>query len=281
VENTGVIIHTAALVKHFGIYQDFERINAGGTREVISFASRSRAFLNHISTTSILEGILAAKGQNLDERNDGANFYSDYVDNVYIKSKYEAENLVLDAVNSGLPAAVIRVGNLTGRHSDGHFQVNMKENLFYNILKSIIKLGRMPREVLEQPMEFTPVDLCARAIACIAVNRNNRGEVFNLFNHNTISISDLLGMLDRIGMHVEVLHECTLKDFMISMLNDEALAEERTFLLNYFKHGIIYKGETGRNKTVDCLGRYGFDWPEISEEYIGKILGYMKKCGFI
>lgn len=48
-----VIIHTAALVKHFGDYKDFYRINVQGTAEIIELARRADARLSYISTMSV------------------------------------------------------------------------------------------------------------------------------------------------------------------------------------------------------------------------------------
>lgn len=55
-----------------------------------------------------------------------------YKGNNYVRSKFEAENSVLRAIREDkLQASIFRMGNLTGRHLDGKFQPNMKENAFY------------------------------------------------------------------------------------------------------------------------------------------------------
>jgi thioester reductase-like protein len=57
------IINSAALVKHLGSYQDFSRINVGGTERVIEFAlTGKRKDINQISSTGV--GVGNIEGHN-------------------------------------------------------------------------------------------------------------------------------------------------------------------------------------------------------------------------
>lgn len=53
------------------------------------------------------------------------------LDNVYIRSKFEAEKVVYEEILNGLKANVIRIGNLTNRSLDYKFQANYQSNAFY------------------------------------------------------------------------------------------------------------------------------------------------------
>ena len=61
-------------------------------------------------------------------------FMGQPLENVYARSKFEAEKAVLDAMLEGLEANIIRVGNLTNRVSDAKFQKNHESNAFLNSL---------------------------------------------------------------------------------------------------------------------------------------------------
>lgn len=52
------------------------------------------------------------------------------LDNLYIKSKFEAEKNILSEIPNGLNAQILRLGNITNRYSDGKFQINATENAF-------------------------------------------------------------------------------------------------------------------------------------------------------
>lgn len=47
---------------------------------------------------------------------------------IYTITKYKAEMIVLKAIEEGLDAQVLRMGNITNRYSDGVFQQNVEEN---------------------------------------------------------------------------------------------------------------------------------------------------------
>ncbi|MCP4157332.1 MAG: amino acid adenylation domain-containing protein, partial [bacterium] len=96
------ILNSAAYVKHYGNYEDFKHINVTGVKRLLDFASSGKKKdFNQISTTSI-----AAAGEN----ENNLNFFSEYdygtkeetqKENYYLKTKLEAEKLVLEAREKG------------------------------------------------------------------------------------------------------------------------------------------------------------------------------------
>ena len=168
------VIHSAALVKHYGIYQEFKEINVNGTKNMVEFAKEFHAKLLHISTISV-SGNNLAEGANIENHfehemdYDESNFYiGQNLENLYVKSKFEAERVVFDAIAEGLEACILRMGNLTSRFSEGKFQQNHFENAFVNRLKSFLQIGVFPKDLLHLYCEFTPIDYCGDAIINIA-----------------------------------------------------------------------------------------------------------------
>ena len=51
-------------------------------------------------------------------------YYVIILNNVYIKSKFIAERLILENISKGLDAQILRLGNITSRYKDGLFQIN-------------------------------------------------------------------------------------------------------------------------------------------------------------
>jgi len=166
--NVSTVIHAAGLVKHYGLYAEFEKANVRGTQEVIAFCRTFRRPMNHVSTISVAGNQLVQASGN--GRFSETELYvgQNYLDNLYVRSKFEAEVHVLKAINSGqLHATIFRVGILTGRYTDGQFQENIATNAFYQKLKSLLELKAIPRDRLHQELEFTPVDACAKGIISI------------------------------------------------------------------------------------------------------------------
>ena len=208
------IIHAAAIVKYFGDYEQVERVNVHGTQAVIDFALRFNLKLNHISTDAVTGNYLVDNQvQGNYTENDfyvGQNFQS----NIYVRSKFEAENRVLQSIRQGLKATIYRMGNLTGRYSDGHFQRNIGENAFYSALRSVLALGVVSDELQSQPIEFSPVDLAADAINRIARTRNSDNRVFHVLNHHVILMKDLVELLISIGATIRTVSREEMKTYI-------------------------------------------------------------------
>src|SRR5699024_8630140 len=120
--------------------------------------------LNHISTMTVSGyGLVNVNYDGIFDEND---FYihQNYEDNIYVKTKFIAEEEIFKASNNGLIANIYRIGNLTNRFSDCKFQYNSNENSSINKLKSIKNLGILPVGMKDYQLELTPVDVCANAI---------------------------------------------------------------------------------------------------------------------
>ena len=61
-----------------------------------------------------------------------------------------------------------------------------------------------------------------------------------------------------------------------SIVNDFSVDTDNQLSLNY-NFSVNIKSEF----TINYLHLLGFDWPVITDEYIYKIVNYMKKVGFI
>ena len=204
-EDVSTIIHTAARVQHYGNYDDFHKINAEGTRNVAEFAFENKKRLIHISSISV-SGNYLVKQDNRDVEFTENNLYigQKYTDNVYVNTKFEAEKIVLEFMEKGLVAQIHRIGILAGRFSDGIFQENIKDNAFYSRIKSIVLLSCISEDMLEQEIEFTPVDVCTKSIVLLAKNSIADNRIFHLYNHNFIKIKDVIEVLRLYGVKVDI-----------------------------------------------------------------------------
>ncbi|MCX7708612.1 MAG: amino acid adenylation domain-containing protein [Clostridia bacterium] len=284
-ENTDAVIHAAAVVKHYGEYELFERINLRGTEEVVHFCEKNKKRLCHISTMSVSgDSFTFSEQEQVFTEND---FYigQNYAENPYVKSKFLAENLVFKAIRNGLDAAVFRVGNLTGRYADGHFQKNIQENRFYNLLRSILGIGTISTEMLEGNVEFTPVDYCSKAIVKLAGLSEIRNKVFHLFNDKVLTVGELNRMFESVGMKLNILDENSFKNYIYSISADKEKNELLDGMINDLNFG--YNGgqkpsiKLSSSITNEYLKQLEFEWPEINREYIRKILEHMRERDFL
>lgn len=281
-----VVIHSAAIVKHFGNYTDFQKTNVFGTQQIINFAKEFRIPLNHISTVSV-SGEYILEQPNIRKRFSEKDFYigQNYMDNLYVRSKFEAENLILKAIEEGLEATIFRMGNLTGRYIDGIFQKNISENAFYNRLKSIIQLKAIPKYLLTQEIEFTSIEHASSIVAILSMEKESRGRAFHIYNHKKIKIKDLIEMFNALSLDIKVLENNKFSEYVKEISGNESKQDllygiindlNATKVLNY-KYAI----EPESKITIEHIKRYNLEWSEIDLDYIRKIIDHMKNVEFI
>ena len=170
----------AADVRHYAA--DSEALmatNLKGVKELISLAREGKIPLYHMSTTSV--GGRRLVGSSHPYTFGETDFYvgQDWRENLYVRSKFLAEEAIFQAVSSGLIARVFRLGRLVGRMEDGVFQKNRQTNAFWLDLRGIHALGALPRTMADAPIELTPIDWCAKAAVAL---RDAGQTVFHLQN---------------------------------------------------------------------------------------------------
>ena len=174
------IWNCAADVRHYAADADaLLATNLSGTEEIIKLARASGAPLYHMSTTSVSGTSLVGRSDTTLFTEDDFDIGQNWQDNLYVRSKFLAEEAVFEAIRSGLTARVFRLGRLVGRSQDGIFQKNAATNAFYLTMRSIHALGAIPESMARVPMELTPIDWCAQAAVAL---RNSEGTVYHLQN---------------------------------------------------------------------------------------------------
>lgn len=278
-KTVGTVIHSAAMVKYFGSYDQIRHINVEGTQEVIDFCKRFNCFLGHVSTVSITGNYLV--DQNVTGLFTERDFYigQNYKGNIYVRSKFEGENRVMRAIREDkLRAVIFRMGNLTGRHLDGKFQHNMKESAFYSALKEVVISRTVSEKILSEELEFSPVDSAAQAILLILSNPNCESRIYHMMNPKTLPVKTLISELTTLGIFIrpQTSGKRTGKDDA-----SPALTGASVYLM---PGGELTYGAPIRitaDYTVEALEKLGFVWPEIDFGYLDRMLEYMRKNQFV
>lgn len=266
-EKVDMVIHTAANVGHAGHYEDFERTNVTGTQNVIDFCFAANAVLQHTSTASVHgAGTVAQNNPEATFDEFSLDIGQNYSQNVYIHSKYKAEERVLLAREEGLKANIFRIGNLTWRMSDGKFQLNAQDNGFLGRCRGLLKVGAYSKEIAEYPIDFTPVDECADAYVRLSLH-DHVNNIYNLYNPHVFTI-DMLGrkVFRRFKRVSREIFEGTLK---------ERIGDKEVAILSFYNSIASSSANVPMSNefTVSELGKLGFKWSRITIKY----LRYMKK----
>lgn len=259
-ESIDTVIHTAANVHHTGHYEDFERTNVKGTENVIKFCKESGAFLHHTSTASV-SGAGTVKQQN-----PSAVFTEKILDigqiyeqNVYIHSKYKAEEKVLLARKEGLNVNIYRIGNLTWRFSDGLFQKNSDDNGFVSRCRGLVKVGVYCKELDVFPIDFTPVDLCADAYVRLVLS-GDTNQIYHMLNPNMYYIRNMHKKL-----RCSLVSKDTFEKKILEKMPDKDVAVLSFYsMIASASDNIQIKSDITEKK----LKELGFKWPKIRIGYL-------------
>ncbi|MBP5198341.1 MAG: AMP-binding protein, partial [Lachnospiraceae bacterium] len=158
------VINCAAIVKHFSRDTIIEDINVGGAVNIIEYCVKNNVRMVQTSTMSVVEMAFKDRLKEGFEPNEKDLYFGQDLTNKYVHSKFLAERAVLEAVvERGLRAKILRYGNLAARFSDGEFQANFKTNSAMGNLRGFAALGCVSFEVLDDTMEFSPIDEVAKA----------------------------------------------------------------------------------------------------------------------
>lgn len=284
------VINAAASVKHYGSYKYFYEANVETTKRLIEFCRTAKAKLIHTSTLSV-------SGNSFGDQFDGyiseteKYFYESslYIgqplENVYARSKFEAEKVVLDAMTNGLQANIMRMGNLTNRFADGVFQKNHESNAFLQRIKSVLELGLVPDYLMELYAEFTPIDEAARAIMTITRNFSTEQTVFHINSIKVVYMDKLLEIFNTLGFELKMVNGAEFTEALRQTAKQSGMEHIfETFINDMDENDKLNYDSNIRIEndfTVQYLKILGFEWPDIDLEYMRKYVEYFKKMEYI
>jgi thioester reductase-like protein len=264
------VLHCAAITDHVGRYEDFYRTNVEGTKHAIELAQSADAAMLHVSTCSVSGTYYIDSPAQKGEFDESCLYVGqNYADNVYVKSKFQAEEAVLEALDKGLNARIFRVGLLTGTVS-GQFQMKPEKNAFANRIRALCEAGCVPIGMLGARVEMTPVEACAEAIIKLA-KTESKHPVFHVYNDNRMTLGDIVALLEQCGYAIEVLSD---GEFMrrMTLLSRKGEISTLTGLVDDLNSKETANITVTCKATKELLGRIGFAWPEINADYMARFV---------
>ncbi len=284
------VINCAASVKHYGSYKYFYEANVETTKKLIKFCKLSNAKLIHTSTLSVSGNSFGDDFDGVVSENE-LHFYENtlYIgqplENVYARSKFEAEKVVLDAMADGLQANIMRMGNLTNRLSDGKFQKNYESNAFLQRVKAVLELKVFPEYLMKLYAEFTPIDKAANAVMTIARHFNTEQNVFHINSIKVLYFDKLLKIFNDLGFKMKTVDGETFTNALRATAKQTGLEHIfETFINDMDENDQLNYDSNIRIEndfTVEYLKALGFEWADIDFEYMKKYVEYFKEIGYL
>ena len=284
ISNITTVFNCAANVKHFSKTDDIEQVNIGGAERCVEFCLKTGARLVHISTTSVGEiWVDRGDGKAVPELSERLLYFGQFLDNRYMRSKFLAERVILEAVaRHGLNAKVMRVGNLAARSYDGEFQANFQTNSYMGRLKVFSTLGCCPIDEYDSLAEFSPVNETAKAVVLLA-STPKECNVFQPFNNHTDLLGDILAGFEKIGKSIRYVEEDEFQKAILEASKDPKKASLMSALLAYqdMTHGQkAVTIERDNRYTSAVLLRLGFHWSAPDSAYVNRMLTAISQLGF-
>ncbi len=258
-----LVVHSAAIVDHYGNSDLFELINVTGTINIIEFCKKFSIYLNHISTTSISASIPdAQKVIKFDEHTlyVGQN----YEENIYIKTKFTAEYKIWEAINSGMKISVYRLGNITARYSDGVFQENDDKNAFLNRIITLSKLNKLPESFSNFKVDLSPVDICASIITSSIYYKSSYSKVFHIYNNKQIPIIELITAIKKSNKEISIVSDEDFYKYIKNKSDILGIINDLTSNISKYNSNIAIKN----NFTINYMKNFNLAWPKIDENYL-------------
>ena len=281
------IFHCAALVKANGTYEELKKTNYDGLISIASLAKTAKARLYHISSM----GISGGKDIRQDEPNalfteNDLYIGQHYLDNPYVRSKFEAENYLLNEINNGMNATIFRIGLITERWEDGIFQKNITDNYFHATLKALFTVGDIPGNVLEYEFDMSPVDLCSKAIFKLAEVEGCSGKIFHIYNPHKITFRHLFELFRQSNIGTNILPKMLHKKYIQHLQKNRGeFKNEINKLAVDFNFDKMLSDQYTCRWNADITQKYlsllGFKWPRINNTYIKKIASYLREIDFL
>lgn len=276
------LINCAACVKHFVSDDILDRVNVQGVQNLIDLCEKTGRRLIQISTTSV-----AGEGNDLTVplsklmREDEL-YFGQIIDNDYIRTKFLAERLILEACAKGkLDGKIIRVGNLMSRKSDGEFQINFVTNGFMRSLNGYRALGQFPLGAMHAQAEFSPIDSTAAAILTLAQSDNDF-TVFHAYNSHKIFMADVIYAMKEYGFDIEIVSDERFEQTLKEAAKQPDQSEAVLGLIAYASSDDHprYELMADNRFSVEALYRLNYKWPITDDAYLENAIRALDTLGF-
>lgn len=275
------LINCAACVKHFAAGEILEKINVTGVKNLVELCSSLNRRFVQISTVSV--GGDGMDGKPPMERKIAENdlYFGQSITNEYIRTKFLAERVVLEAALDGLNAKIIRVGNLMSRHRDGEFQINFITNGFLRGLRGYAAVGAFPMGSMNECTEFSPIDETAAAVLKLA-GTDGRFTIFHACNNHRIFMSDVIYEMRERGFDIKILPDQEFVEAVNAYAAEHETSDAVSGLIAYTSHdeGDIYTIDYVNTFTTEVLYRLGFKWSITDNRYLANAIGALDGLNF-
>jgi amino acid adenylation domain-containing protein/thioester reductase-like protein len=290
INNIDSIIHSAALVKHYGAYDQFYSANVLATINLLELAKLTKTKdFHYISTYALLNfGYTFYNEEYVYTEDDIPNNVEDYF-SVYTKTKLLGEHQVVCYRNYGINGNIYRVGNLAFISENYRVQENIEDNAFFILLKGLLAIQQLNPEIniaelvqIDLGAALQAVDYTAQAIVKLFDKALSSNEIYHVFSSEPFNLSLILSKENRINTNIQKIDVAKLIDNIIYCLNDKAYHDVVLRFLLYQgwldgwginNHSLI---KILQCRTQHILAQLEFEWPFAANKALDNYIRLLK-----
>jgi amino acid adenylation domain-containing protein/thioester reductase-like protein len=282
-----VIHHPGGLVNFIYPYSHMKPANVEGTREIIRLAGRYRNVpVHYISTMAVVSGFGTAGIRHVTEETPLA--HADRLSVGYVESKWVAEAMLHNAAQEGLPVAIYRAADISGDCESGAWNTATE---MCAMKKFIVDTGLSP--IAELPLDYTPVDRYAAAVAHIASSKLPQGEVYHLTNPGKVNVALLNERLRAHGHRVSEIPWSEWLEHVVRMAVQQPghpMTPFAPLFIDRCSTGEMSVAEMYLETTFPTFSRVnvdaaltgsGIDIPPVDDEMLDRYIRYLSSIDFL
>ena len=270
------IVHCAAEIRFTRPIEEARLVNATGTARMLEFA-RGCPHLRHFAHVSTAYVFGAEQGTLPEGRAHASHWVSSYE-----QSKYEAEELVLDAAAT-LPAEIYRLSSIIGDAGTGRVRQ-------FNYAHQLLRL--MPRQLLpaipgdaDARMDIIPSDVSAAALAHLIGRHPEPGTVWNICAgpERTWRLCEIIDAVvagyQRHGHSVRAPRLISPLEFGAMLTRVSRLSQELATVTSHFLPHLALRQTFACDRTHAALDGAGIEIPHI-RTYFHRVMDYCFESGW-
>jgi amino acid adenylation domain-containing protein/thioester reductase-like protein len=269
------IYHFAADTRLVGSRSEMESSILCPTEEIIRLAEQGRSKDLHYVSTLAVSGIYPGKRPlsfDEDSLDSGQAFQNEYE-----RTKFDAEVLVRGFAYRGHNAFVYRSGNVTGNSRTGAFQRNAAANRWVQCLRAIVALEQAPR-VYDEQIVLSAVDLVARGIVAISLDRGIPGGTFHVDSDYAVPARLFIDAIETLGTSIERVDCASLED----LFRQSGRLDNVDVALGYFWSARRYRNVRYDNRrTLALLARAGIAFKPLDRAWVTRFVARLQQSGVL
>lgn len=266
VKDVSDVIHCAATISLFGSWEDSKRVNYMGTCNVLDFVEKASAKIHHISTISVSgDSVVEQKNPSATFNENDLFIGQSYADNIYVHSKYLAEQeVLLRFQRSNIDASIYRIGHILWDSKTGKFQDNYYSSDVYMLINAFKTIGKLPEILVSQKMPIIPVNECAKII-CEEINAE-QNRVYHLYD-DSITRGEFMASLG-------VTEKISFEEFMVEAQKYQS--QTMRFTEMFLTAMVMSNGQFDVNitneETRKYLEKHDCLWQGVDSEYVKMVI---------